>query len=58
MVTCHELKAGDMLRCNECGLEITVSKGCDTCGEACEETGACSEDEFKCCGKPLELISE
>jgi hypothetical protein len=56
MVMCHEVKAGDMLRCNDCGLEITVTKACESCGDACEDSGACSDDDFKCCGKSMELV--
>jgi hypothetical protein len=58
MVICHDLKEGDVLRCPDCGLEITVTKSCEeNCGgNGCDESGACSEDDFKCCGKSMEKV--
>ena len=47
MMSCHDLKKGEVLVCEECGLELKVTKSCD-CGE--EESGACSEGGFSCCG--------
>ncbi len=47
MVHCHDIKEGDVLYCEDCGLELTVTKGCD-CGE-----GACAESGFSCCGMDL-----
>jgi hypothetical protein len=58
MVGCHDLKAGDILRCSDCGLEIKVIKSCEeSCGDACTDSGGCSDDDFKCCGKSMELES-
>ncbi|EMB15724.1 hypothetical protein RE6C_03543 [Rhodopirellula europaea 6C] len=38
-----------MYRCVNCQLEIHVTKGCDC--EGCEP-------EFRCCGNPLEKVTE
>ncbi|MCR9209471.1 MAG: hypothetical protein NXI28_14660 [bacterium] len=42
-------QVGDMYRCVNCQMEIHVTKGCDC--EGCEP-------EFRCCGKPLEKVTE
>jgi hypothetical protein len=52
-VSCHDLKKGDVLVCEECGLELKVNKACN-CGEE-EETGACTEGGFTCCGGPMKV---
>lgn len=57
MVQCHSLKAGDVLKCGDCGLELQVVKSCeDSCGDSCEDSGACSTDDFICCGKSMEVV--
>ena len=43
---CIGLKEGDVIKCDECGLELTVSKSCD-CGE---DDDVCAESTFSCCG--------
>ncbi len=60
MVMCHDLKEGDVLKCADCGLTIKVVKSCEeTCGaNACDDSGACSDDDFKCCGKLMEISTE
>ena len=35
---------GEVLVCNECGFEVTVTKGCN-CDEKCV---------INCCGKPMQ----
>ena len=40
------MKEGDVYVCSDCGLELTVTKGCD-CSDA---EHACSEGGFNCCG--------
>ncbi len=45
MVHCHEMKEGAVYICEDCGLELTVSKGCD-----CADESACSDMGFTCCG--------
>ncbi|KLU01605.1 hypothetical protein RISK_006321 [Rhodopirellula islandica] len=42
-------QVGDIYRCVNCQMEIHVTKGCDC--EGCEP-------EFRCCGKPLEKVTE
>jgi hypothetical protein len=51
-VSCHDLKKGQVLVCEECGLELKVKKACD-CDE--DETGACTEGGFSCCGGPMKV---
>jgi hypothetical protein len=51
-MSCHELKKGDVLVCEECGLEMKVTKSCH-CGD--EEGGACTEGGFTCCGGPMKV---
>lgn len=41
-------RTGDVYRCNECELEIQVTKSCP--GDDCTTN-------FQCCGQPLEKIS-
>ena len=50
MSSCNELKKGDILYCEDCGLELTVTKAC-SCGD--EDSGACAESGFSCCGMSL-----
>jgi hypothetical protein len=55
MVSCHEMKLGQVYVCEECGLELQVvkeCKDCDTSAEVCECTEHC---RFECCGEPLKL---
>ncbi|MBN1261817.1 MAG: hypothetical protein JXB35_14160 [Anaerolineae bacterium] len=55
MVTCHEMKLGQILVCEKCGLELEVIKECDECGadvDACECSEPCT---FSCCGEPLQI---
>lgn len=52
-MSCHELKKDDVLVCEECGLEMKVTKACH-CGD--EESGAaCSDQGFTCCGGPMKV---
>ncbi|MDD7510899.1 MAG: hypothetical protein PUK21_00720 [Peptostreptococcaceae bacterium] len=56
MVSCGEMKVGEVYVCNACGLELEVKKGC-----GCPDDDHChpvKEDvccEFACCGQPMEL---
>jgi hypothetical protein len=56
MVLCADLKEGDILRCPECGLELTITKVCRDSGTplSCDESGPCCNDAFKCCDKEME----
>ncbi|MBN1801477.1 MAG: hypothetical protein JW891_08225 [Candidatus Lokiarchaeota archaeon] len=49
MSSCNNLKDGDVIVCEHCGLEMTITKACG-CGE---DDAACSEEGFNCCGKPM-----
>jgi hypothetical protein len=49
-MSCNELKKGDVLVCSDCGLEVKVTKAC---GCADEESGACTEEGFACCGQQM-----
>ncbi|WP_336163747.1 hypothetical protein [Fusobacterium polymorphum] len=55
MVSCENMKKGEVYGCQCCDFEIEVKKACD-CGtndncETHDETHECCE--FTCCGKPL-----
>jgi hypothetical protein len=54
MVECHEMKAGQIYVCEECGLELKVVKECEECGT---EDATCGVEScsFVCCGEPLKL---
>ncbi|MFW9902354.1 MAG: hypothetical protein ACFFDY_13890 [Candidatus Thorarchaeota archaeon] len=51
MVHCHEMKEGDKYVCEDCGLEFTVTKGCD-----CADESACSDMGFTCCGETMKKV--
>jgi hypothetical protein len=42
------MKKGDVLQCAECGLTVTVNKGCDC-------TGTC---DILCCGEEMEPVKK
>ena len=46
---CNELKKGDILACEECGLELTVTKDCD----CADDDATCSAEAFSCCGNEM-----
>jgi hypothetical protein len=50
---CFEMKIGQKLACDDCGLELTVVKECD---QHCKEKGCCETNDFYCCGKPMALV--
>lgn len=56
MISCSEMKVGEVYTCTECGIELEVKKSCNCNEEHCEpmhDHGTCCE--FECCGKPMEL---
>ena len=51
---CSDMKAGDILMCEECGLQLQVLAECEECGP--EEASCCVEPcTFECCDKELML---
>jgi len=56
MLSCHNMKKGEIYVCEDCGLELQVVKECkdvDTPAEECSchpKADACT---FSCCGKDL-----
>ena len=55
MVSCENMKKGEVYKCQCCDFEIEVKRACD-CGtnDKCETHDATHECcEFTCCGKPL-----
>jgi hypothetical protein len=55
MVSCHDMKKGEIYVCKDCGLELQVVSECKECGEA---PGSCECEEhcdFSCCGEPMQL---
>jgi len=57
---CHEMKMGQVYVCDDCGLELQVTKECRDAGTPAEDCG-CHDDAgaepcvFSCCGKSLRL---
>jgi hypothetical protein len=58
MPGCHEMRLGQVWRCEECGLELEVVAECENAGEPDEQCACHYENEpcsFSCCGKELVL---
>jgi len=57
MPSCHEMRKGDIYTCEECGLELQVTKECKDAGTPVDECGCHEFDEsgctFSCCGKEM-----
>ena len=49
MAECSDLKQGDTVACETCGLELNVSKSCSC---ATDQEDAC-DAPLKCCGKEM-----
>jgi len=47
--TSHAPATGDMYRCESCGLEIHVTKGCE-CDSPCTV--------LECCNNPMDQVTE
>jgi len=54
MAHCHEMGIGEVYVCEDCGLELKVTKECRDVGKPTDEC-ACDARGFQCCGKPLKL---
>jgi len=53
MISCHDMKEGEIYACESCGLELKVVKACN---ESHEDECGCSGHEpceFSCCGSTL-----
>lgn len=55
MVSCDQMKVGEVYVCEDCGLELEVKKSCNCVDEHCHPMadGVCCD--FVCCGKPMTL---
>ncbi len=56
MLSCHNMKKGEIYVCEECGLELQVVKECKDAGTPAEECGCHPKADpctFSCCGKDL-----
>jgi hypothetical protein len=53
MTSCHDLKKGQTLYCEDCGFEMQVTKECVKCGS--KETCCAGPCTFECCGKVLKV---
>ena len=56
MLSCHDMKKGDVYVCEECGLELQVTAECkeaDTPADECDCYTDASACTFSCCGKDL-----
>jgi hypothetical protein len=56
MLSCHEMKKGQIYGCEECGLKLQVIQECDECGEDAAECGCEEHCTFSCCGEELRLL--
>jgi len=58
MLSCHDMRKGQVYTCEDCGLELKVVKECDEAGTPAEDC-ACHTDKstcaFSCCGQELTL---
>jgi hypothetical protein len=52
MVHCHDMRAGQVYVCEECGLELEVAKNCSEDGRLCV---SCTRCTFVCCNKDMKL---
>lgn len=50
MANCGNLKEGDIITCEDCGMALKVIKACK-CGEGGD---ASCHDLMQCCGKAME----
>jgi len=50
MVSCHDIKKGQVLFCKECGIEMKVISECKECGEEAKECSCEEHCSFSCCG--------
>lgn len=52
MASCHEMKKGDTYVCNDCGIELQVTKQCKNFGisEEAHDHDTCN---FICCEKEM-----
>lgn len=55
MVSCSDMKVGEVYTCKACGLELEVKKGCNCVDEHCHPVKEDTCCEFECCGQPMEL---
>ena len=56
MANCHEMKAGEVYVCRECGIKLQVVKECKDVGTSAEECGCHATADpctFSCCSKEL-----
>ena len=53
MISCHDMKKGDVFMCEECGLELQVLSECRDAESPPDSCGCATDCSFECCGKPL-----
>jgi hypothetical protein len=53
MVTCNQMKKGEIYMCEECGLQIQVIEECDTSRISSYECASGTGCSFTCCGEGL-----
>ena len=54
MVHCHDMRAGQVYVCEECGLELQVAKNCTENGKHLKGV-SCTRCTFVCCNKDMKL---
>lgn len=56
MLSCGEMKQGQVYACETCGFEVEVKKACDChTGAECQPNEAHPCCEFTCCGQNMKL---
>jgi hypothetical protein len=56
MASCHEMKTGEIYICEDCGIEVQVTRECSEDDSSCHACGCHSEREsctLTCCGKEM-----
>jgi hypothetical protein len=54
MVHCHDMRAGQVYVCEECGLELKVEKSCTVNGDHPKGV-SCTRCIHVCCNKDMKL---
>jgi hypothetical protein len=57
MVHCHDMKAGQVYVCEECGLELKVEKSCTVKGNHPKGV-SCTRCIHVCCNKDMKLRAQ
>jgi hypothetical protein len=53
MLSCHDMKLGQVYVCEPCGLELQVVKECEACDTDAADCECPEHCTFSCCGELL-----